>query len=126
LLQVFDGVQCCVARLLIAMGRQRTVMLMNVFSFWLIGVPLGAFLAFKLNLGLPGLWIGFVVGTSTIAMIGLVIISRVDWNQRAIEAQDRVNEINSTSEEEKEAYHLLHSPERSSARTLSEARPLAS
>lgn len=38
-------------------------------AYWLIGIPVGYFLAFKLGMGVNGIWIGFVTGLSLSAIL---------------------------------------------------------
>lgn len=43
-------------------GRQTIGAITNFISYWLLGLPLAALLAFRLHLGIHGLWIGLLVG----------------------------------------------------------------
>jgi multidrug resistance protein, MATE family len=62
LYQCFDGFQGVSAGVLRGMGRQTRVALLNLGGFWVLGLPLGAFLAFVGGLGVYGIWWGFNAG----------------------------------------------------------------
>lgn len=53
------------------MGDVRSAVIANVAGFWMIGLPVGYWLAFEQNLGPAGLWWGLVIGLSVVA-IGLL------------------------------------------------------
>ena len=38
-------------------------------AYWIIGIPIGYYLAFKHNMGASGIWIGFVAGLTVSAML---------------------------------------------------------
>jgi MATE family multidrug resistance protein len=42
-------------------GDTRTPMFCHLFFYWLVGLPLGAYLCFRLGWGAPGLWTGLSV-----------------------------------------------------------------
>lgn len=59
----------------------------NIFGFYLLALPLGVILAFKIHLGLAGLLTGFVVGVACCLALLLLFIARIDWVQEAKKAQ---------------------------------------
>ncbi|KAJ8526840.1 hypothetical protein K7X08_029317 [Anisodus acutangulus] len=59
----------------------------NIFGFYLLALPLGVVLAFKIHLGLAGLLTGFVVGVALCLALLLVFIARIDWVQETKKAQ---------------------------------------
>ena len=73
--QVFDGLQIVSAGVLRGLGDTRGPMLINLFGFWLIGIPVSLVLAFRLGLGPQGLWWGFVVGLAVVAAMLLMRIA---------------------------------------------------
>jgi multidrug resistance protein, MATE family len=56
--QLFDGMQTVATGALRGAGDTRTPMLCHLVFYWLIGLPLGAYLCFNLGWGAPGLWTG--------------------------------------------------------------------
>ena len=67
--QVFDGVQVVAAGVLRGLGDTRTPMLVHLFGFWFVGVPLGYWLAFHTETGPAGLWWGLLAGLLVAAII---------------------------------------------------------
>jgi Na+-driven multidrug efflux pump len=60
----------------------------------MIGVPLGAYLAFNKDMGLKGLIIGQTLGGAIQAALYLAIILRTDMSKKVQEARDRIAEEN--------------------------------
>jgi MATE family multidrug resistance protein len=69
--QVFDGLQVVIAGALRGAGNTRTPMLVHLLGYWIIGVPLGAALCFKVGWGATGFWIGLCVA---LVLIGSILV----------------------------------------------------
>jgi MATE family multidrug resistance protein len=69
--QLFDGLQVVIAGALRGAGNTRTPMLVHLLGYWMIGVPLGAILCFKIAWGATGFWIGLCVG---LVLIGSILV----------------------------------------------------
>ncbi len=69
--QVFDGAQVISAAILRGAGDTRVPMILHTLSFWAVGIPLGAVIAFGLNAGAPGLWWGLTAGLAAAAVLQL-------------------------------------------------------
>ncbi len=63
LFQFFDGTRVALFGALRALGDTKFTLIISVFSFWCIALPLGYFLRIRFNLGGEGLWIGMVFGS---------------------------------------------------------------
>ncbi len=77
--QLFDGVQAVASGALRGAGDVRFAFVANVVAYWLIGLPVGLFLAFVLHWGAPGLWWGLTLGlaiTSVVLARRFVVLSR--------------------------------------------------
>lgn len=74
--QLFDGLQVVATGALRGAGNTRTPMLANLFAYWVIGLPLGALLCFKLGWGAVGMWIGLCLA---LVMIGSVLAVVWRW-----------------------------------------------
>jgi MATE family multidrug resistance protein len=71
--QLFDGIQTVVTGALRGTGDPRTPMVCHFTAYWLIGLPLGYILCFRLLMGARGLWIGLSVALVLIGL-GLLIV----------------------------------------------------
>ena len=60
--QFVDGLQVVATSLLRGLKDTRVPMLIALFSYWIIGMPIAYVLAFKLGLAGPGVWIGLAAG----------------------------------------------------------------
>lgn len=58
----------------------------NVTGFYLLALPVGAVLTFKLHLGIVGILTGFLVGTISCLIMLLFFIIRINWDEEAIKA----------------------------------------
>lgn len=67
--QITDGAQAVAAGMLRGLYDTRVPMLLALIGYWLLGVPIGAFLAFGVNLQGVGIWIGFIAGLSVVALL---------------------------------------------------------
>lgn len=72
--QIFDGTQVVCCGVLRGMGRTRPAAWFNLLGYWVLGLPIGAWLAFRAGWGLHGIWWGlcfglFVVATSLVLFV---------------------------------------------------------
>jgi MATE family multidrug resistance protein len=74
--QLFDGLQVVATGALRGAGNTRTPMLANLFGYWALGLPVGAFLCFRLNYGAIGMWAGLCLA---LVMIGSLLL--MVWNR---------------------------------------------
>ena len=77
LFQLSDGVQASAAGALRGVRDTRIPMAIVVVAYWLIGLPLGWWLAFGLGLGARGLWMGLIAGLTAAAALLAVRFHRV-------------------------------------------------
>jgi MATE family multidrug resistance protein len=77
--QLFDGVQTVATGALRGSGDTKTPMLANFVAYWLIGLPVGYFLCFKLGWGAVGVWIGLCGG---LMLIGSALL--LTWHRRKL------------------------------------------
>lgn len=75
--QLFDGVQAVTTGALRGSADTRTPMFANLVAYWLIGLPVGAFLCFRFGWSALGIWIGLCVG---LILIGSVLLWT--WHHR--------------------------------------------
>jgi MATE family multidrug resistance protein len=87
--QLPDGIQICMAGILRGYKDTFVPMLVNVLSYWLVGLSLGYWLTFNRALGPAGMWWGMIAGLS----VGAVLLSaRFLWRSaREIREADRLS-----------------------------------
>jgi multidrug resistance protein, MATE family len=69
--QLFDGLQTVATGALRGAGDTRTPMLCHFTAYWIIGLPLGAWLCFQRHWGAFGLWAGLSLA---LILIGIVLL----------------------------------------------------
>jgi MATE family multidrug resistance protein len=69
LFQVFDGTQCVASGALRGLMDVRMPVIAAIVGFWLLGLPIGAGLAFGTSLGPVGLWCGLAIGLVVVAVM---------------------------------------------------------
>ena len=74
--QLFDGLQTVATGALRGAGDTRTPMLCHFTAYWVIGLPLGAWLCFSRGWGAFGLWAGLSLA---LILIGIVLL--LAWRQ---------------------------------------------
>ena len=67
--QIFDGVQVVLLGALRGMADVRIPLFMAFFSYIVVSLPISYLLAFVFNFGYSGVWIGFVFGLATAALL---------------------------------------------------------
>ena len=75
--QLFDGLQVVTAGILRGLGDTRTPMVAGLVGYWVLGLPAGYGLCFGLDWGVSGLWVGMLVGLTT---VGVVLLAA--WMRR--------------------------------------------
>lgn len=84
--QCFDGLQVSCGGILKGLKKTFMVSLANFFGYILIGISLGAFLAFKMHLNLLGFWIG--IGISSGLVGSILIFEIVKTYKKMLKAQE--------------------------------------
>jgi multidrug resistance protein, MATE family len=82
--QLFDGLQTVATGALRGAGDTRTPMFANFVAYWLIGLPLGYLLAFRMGWGALGIWIGLCIG---LMIIGSALL--MTWHRKALRTLGR-------------------------------------
>jgi MATE family multidrug resistance protein len=76
LFQVFDGLQVVGAGVLRGAGDTRVPAIIALIGYWVLGLPLAYFVAFRLQRGPEGLWWGLTAGLMSVAVLFLIRIAR--------------------------------------------------
>ena len=69
--QLFDGIQTVATGALRGAGDTRTPMVCHLIAYWIVGLPLGYWLCFRLGWGGVGLWSGLSLA---LILIGIVLL----------------------------------------------------
>ena len=65
--QIADGIQVVGGGIMRGMGRPKAGAIVNLLGFYVVGLPLGWFLAFPMDLGVTGIWWGLAAGLGGVA-----------------------------------------------------------
>jgi len=79
--ELFDGLQTVATGALRGLGDTRTPAVVNLLAYWIIGLPLGWQLCFRLHWGAAGLWIGLCLG---LIVVGSTLV--LVWKRRIASA----------------------------------------
>ncbi len=74
--QIFDGVQVVAAGVLRGMGTTRPAALLNLVGYWLIALPLAAWLTLRAGFGLEAIWWSLCLGLFIVAAGLLAFVRR--------------------------------------------------
>lgn len=90
----FDALNLSVFGVIVGLGQQKIAALVQFISYYCIGLPIGAILAFKVfpnsENSIVWLWMGLFLATSFSACIQSLILYRLDWNYAVHQARDRI------------------------------------
>ncbi|KAK7031277.1 ethionine resistance protein [Paramarasmius palmivorus] len=93
LFQVFDATGAVTSGILRARGKQVTGAILNISAYYVLGIPIGALLAFEFHFGLKGLWIGLTAALIWCSAVGVVLsIWTPDWNEEVRKVLARLEE----------------------------------
>ncbi len=67
--QIFDGIQVAAMGALRGLSDVKWPTLIAVFSYWGLGLPCSYIFAFFLDLGVQGVWYGFIIGLGSAAVL---------------------------------------------------------
>lgn len=82
LFQFSDGVQVAANGALRGLKDTRVPMAITLFAYWVVGMPVGWWLAFHHGLGARGMWIGLIAGLSVAAVMLFTRFWHSAWKQR--------------------------------------------
>ncbi|KAK7358168.1 hypothetical protein VNO77_00092 [Canavalia gladiata] len=85
-----DGIQSALSGILAGCGWQKIGAYVNLGSFYLVGVPCAAVLAFLLHMKAKGFWLGIISAFIVQVLFYMVITFQTNWEEEARKAQSRV------------------------------------
>lgn len=89
LVQALDAINTVSAGCLRGQGQQKIGGIVNITSYYFIGIPLATFFAFKLSWGLQGLWAGSATAILLIATVQTYFSLNARWPELLTRAQQR-------------------------------------
>jgi MATE family multidrug resistance protein len=87
--QVFDGLACVAGGCIRGVGHQRYAAIANLLGFYVIGIPIGYYLAFNRNEEISGVWKGLSLGLIIMSMMQVAFVLRLSWPAEAQRALAR-------------------------------------
>ncbi|KAM1119926.1 hypothetical protein ACFX2B_043446 [Malus domestica] len=89
---LLNGVQPVLSGVAVGSGWQAWVAYINLFCYYIIGLPLGFVMGWVADLGVTGIWGGMILGGTAVQTVILgIVTSRRDWEKEAQKASQRVN-----------------------------------
>ncbi|CAJ1373734.1 unnamed protein product [Effrenium voratum] len=86
----FDTPAYIMAAVLRGLGMQKVPAATYTVCYYFLMLPLGAYFAWRLQMGVSGVWYATLVGTALSFVIMMYALWHVDWQRRAGEAQRRL------------------------------------
>jgi len=77
LFQLFDGLQVVATGALRGAGDTHTAMITHLAAYWIVGLPLGWVLCFRLGYGAPGMWVGLCLAL----IVAGIVLSTAWWRR---------------------------------------------
>lgn len=91
-MEIVDCLNACSAGCLRGQGLQRIGGFINIFSFYVVGIPISYTLSFKYGLEIKGLWIGIVCGLTVISLLQGFFVFTSNWDNIVDDAKKRNDE----------------------------------
>ncbi|GLJ19444.1 hypothetical protein SUGI_0350970 [Cryptomeria japonica] len=89
---LLNSVQPIFGGVAVGAGWQALVAYINLASYYIFGVPLGCLLGYYFDMGVKGIWIGMICGTTLQTIVLCFITFRTKWNREASQAIQNIKE----------------------------------
>ncbi|KAM1203716.1 hypothetical protein ACFX2I_019647 [Malus domestica] len=80
---LLNCIQPALSGVAVGSGWQAIVAIINIGSYYLVGVPVGVVMGWLLSFGFKGLWAGMITGTVVQTLILVAITMRLEWEKEA-------------------------------------------
>ncbi|KFK29584.1 hypothetical protein AALP_AA7G153500 [Arabis alpina] len=87
---VLDGFTAVLNGVARGSGWQHIGALNNIVAYYLVGAPVGLYLAFSRESNGKGLWCGLVIGSTVQAIILAIVTASTNWKEQAEKARKRI------------------------------------
>ena len=84
--QISDSTQAIGAGLLRGIKDVKYPTILIAIAYWVVGLPLGYFMAFRLKMGAPGIWLGLITGLTLASVFLLLRFLRMSKKKNAVPA----------------------------------------
>lgn len=88
---LLNSIQPVLTGVAVGAGLQGTVAIINLCSYYVIGIPLGALLAYLAGLEIKGIWIGMLTGVAIQILALAYMVWRTDWDLQVKKASERLD-----------------------------------
>ncbi|CAI9087203.1 OLC1v1021218C2 [Oldenlandia corymbosa var. corymbosa] len=105
---VLNGIQPVLCGVAVGCGWQRFVAYVNIGCYYAVGIPLGALLAFRFELGAKGIWTGMLGGTGLQTLILVWITVRSNWVEEVEKARKRLEKWRDETDDHHQAVNDIH------------------
>ncbi|XP_074334599.1 protein DETOXIFICATION 30-like isoform X2 [Apium graveolens] len=89
---VINTIQPALSGVAIGAGWQAIVAYVNIVCYYVLGIPIGLLMGYKLDMGVKGIWIGMLSGTVVQTLVLFWIVYRTNWNKEASIAEQRIRQ----------------------------------
>lgn len=89
--QMCDALNAVMQGVFRGTGRLMLGAYINLFAYFVIGLPAGVYLAFRMDLGVEGMWLGLTAGIFFGCIVSLIKIYETDWKGMADAARVRTS-----------------------------------
>ncbi|KAJ0265251.1 Protein DETOXIFICATION 34 [Hirschfeldia incana] len=89
---ILNSLQPVISGVAVGGGWQAPVAYINLICYYVFGLPLGFLLGYKTRLGVQGIWIGMICGTSLQTLILVYMIYKTNWNKEVEQASERMKQ----------------------------------
>ncbi|KAJ1694640.1 hypothetical protein LUZ63_011338 [Rhynchospora breviuscula] len=87
---VLNSIQPVISGVAVGGGWQGLVAYINLGCYYIFGLPFGFLLGYALKLGVQGIWMGMLCGTTAQTIVLLIVVWRTNWKDEAAKALERV------------------------------------
>ncbi|XP_010540009.1 PREDICTED: protein DETOXIFICATION 16-like isoform X2 [Tarenaya hassleriana] len=87
---LLDSLQCILSGVLSGSGWQKIGALVNLGSYYLVGIPSAILFGFLLHMGATGLWMGIICAALTQVLAISLVMIRTNWSEEVNKANGRV------------------------------------
>jgi MATE family multidrug resistance protein len=88
--QILDCLNGCCAGVIRGVGNQRVGAILSAVGYYVVGLPIGGYLAFSREMDLKGIWLGLCCGLIVVTVGQLWHLFGIDWVAASDKALDRI------------------------------------